>query len=161
MPPIRISRHSPRRHAGFTMLELIVVVAVIAIGTAVAVPAFSDVIATQRVRAVATSLQISLMRARSEATKRNASVRVVPVGGEWKNGWQVRDNTNAVVEAQDPVPGARITSGAISVVYQASGRLQPGNVPSFSIATGREGDEKYRCVVVDLSGRAYVKEESC
>lgn len=62
------------RNSGFTLVELMVTVAVVAILASIAAPSFSEMIKNNRLAAVANDLTADLMFARSEATKRGVSV---------------------------------------------------------------------------------------
>jgi type IV fimbrial biogenesis protein FimT len=64
------------RQAGFTLIEALVVVALIAIILAVAAPSFTESIARKRVEGLASELGTDLQYARSEAVARNAAVRL-------------------------------------------------------------------------------------
>lgn len=61
---------------GFTLAELMVTLAVIAILLAVGIPSFQNYIANQRATAAAQDLLIILLQARSEAVKRNSRVDI-------------------------------------------------------------------------------------
>jgi type IV fimbrial biogenesis protein FimT len=69
-----------RSRQGFTLIELMVVVALIAILLTVAVPSFRDFIAGKRVEGIASELATDLQFARSEAVSRNQSVAVTFIG---------------------------------------------------------------------------------
>ncbi|MFT4247802.1 MAG: GspH/FimT family pseudopilin [Pseudomonas sp.] len=64
----------PRREAGFTLIELMVTIAVLAITLALAVPGFTGLINAGRLVAESNELVASLQLARSEAIRRNAGV---------------------------------------------------------------------------------------
>ena len=144
---------------GFSLIELMMVVALAAIMALVAMPSFQETIESQRIRGTATDLMIALTRARSEAIKRNVNITLSPKSGDWANGWQIPDpSTGTVIEDHAATAGLTVT-GPGSVVYQSSGRVQGSSAPSFSIS----GDvsASTRCVAVDLSGRPSVKAGSC
>lgn len=61
--------------AGFTLIEIMVVVAVLAIVLSIALPNLSVMIANTQIRSVAESVRNGLQLARAEAVKRNESVR--------------------------------------------------------------------------------------
>jgi type IV fimbrial biogenesis protein FimT len=60
--------------AGFTILEMMIAVAILGILTALAAPSFGTMLRNWNVRSMAESLQSGLQLARSEAIKRNANV---------------------------------------------------------------------------------------
>ncbi len=60
---------------GFTMIELIMVIAIFAIITAIALPEYTRSVANNRVKAAAESILSGLRDARSSAIQRNAPVR--------------------------------------------------------------------------------------
>ena len=62
---------------GFTLIELMVVVAIGATLMAIAAPSFTNFLAKRRVEGVATELGTDLQYARSEAVQRNSVVRVI------------------------------------------------------------------------------------
>jgi len=124
---------------------------------AMAAPAFSGLIASQRAKAAASELFATLSRARSEAIARNAAVTLLPKGGDWKNGWQILDPSNAanVLDDRGSATGATI-AGPTNVIYRPSGRLQAAAAPSFLVTVSSGSSTTYQCVSVDLSGRPYM-----
>jgi type IV fimbrial biogenesis protein FimT len=62
---------------GFTIIELMVVVALVAVILAVAAPSFTSTLARKRMEGVASELATDIQYARSEAAQRNAAVGVV------------------------------------------------------------------------------------
>jgi type IV fimbrial biogenesis protein FimT len=86
--------------AGFTLVEILVVIAVAAVLIAIAMPGMSSFIRNQRAASAAGSLVASLSLARSEAIKEDAAAAGVTVcassngascdpAGVWANGWIV------------------------------------------------------------------------
>lgn len=65
-----------QRAQGFSLIELMVAVAILAILLALAVPSFQDMIQQNRVRTAAADLNDSLNLARSEAIKRGSATRL-------------------------------------------------------------------------------------
>ena len=65
-----------RRNHGFTLIELMVVIAVVAVILTLAAPSFYGFILKQRLRSITAQLVTDLQFARSEAAARNTPVRV-------------------------------------------------------------------------------------
>lgn len=66
----------PFRHAGFTMVELMIVVALVAIVVSLAGPSFGNYIVMQRLRSVQAQLVTDLNYARSESVSRGTFVQM-------------------------------------------------------------------------------------
>lgn len=151
---------------GFTMTELLIVVAIIGILASLAAPSFSELIKSQRMKSMATDINSSLTLARSEAVKRNANVAMSPTtAGSWQNGWQIavpdplNPGSNLEVIEVHSAFAALTATGPDSVTYRSSGRIQGATAPAFNISAA--GVSAQRCVSVDLSGRPYVKAAAC
>src|SRR4051812_16603728 len=95
-----------RPQRGFTLIELMVTVAVLVILLAVAIPSMSTFVSSQRVKTSSFDVYAALMYARSEAIKRRSNVSVVSATTDWSSGWTVQDDaTAAVLRSQDATKG--------------------------------------------------------
>lgn len=101
-------------HTGFSLIELMVVVAIVAVLAVIAGPNFVDSIKRYRVNATRDELIASIQWARSEAIRRGFPVLLVRTVGcgvvlantdDWSCGWQavVDTNQNAIADAAEPV----------------------------------------------------------
>jgi type IV fimbrial biogenesis protein FimT len=142
------------------MVELLIVVTVLGILTAIAAPYMGDMVRTQRLRTASFDVFASLMFARSEAVKRDVSVTLAPSGGSWLNGWTVTDASGTVLKTQSAAQGLSIT-GPGNVIYTGTGRLSTAVTPFSLSVTQHTGTTLSRCVTVDLSGRPVSKEAAC
>ncbi len=97
-----VSHRCHATHSGFTIVELMVVVAIAAVLMAIAVPSFQGVITRNRVETIQSQLASALAQARTEAATRNAVVSVCGSNGNqncstnnsWSAGWIVFVDTD-------------------------------------------------------------------
>jgi type IV fimbrial biogenesis protein FimT len=96
------------RPAGFTLVELMVTVAIVAILAAIALPSFSTSIRNSRLASTTNEFIAAINLARSEAVKSNRTGQVcassdgATCGTDWSQGWIVWADANG---DGDPQPG--------------------------------------------------------
>ena len=103
------------RRAGFTLLELMVVLAIAGVLIGLASPEMSSMIRRQRLETAAADLYGAIDLTRSQAIARGARVQLVPLepaGINWSRGWVVFVDAN---DDRRPSPGEEIIAshGAI------------------------------------------------
>jgi type IV fimbrial biogenesis protein FimT len=80
-------------YQGFTLVETMVVVAILAILGSLAAPAMREIVLKNQLGVAQSALQVSLNLARSEAVKRGADARVTiaanGLAGAWISGWTI------------------------------------------------------------------------
>src|SRR5687767_13538734 len=110
--------HPSIRSRGFTLVELIITVAILAVLMAVGVPSFRAFVQNQKVKSASFELMSALVLARSEAVKRNTDVKLEPdTAGAWAEGWAVKYGAGPTTVLKQPaLPGLTIT-GPTNVIY--------------------------------------------
>ena len=158
--------HPTLHHStGFTLVELITAVAIVAITLSFAVPAARNMVLNQRLKSAAADLHFSLIFARSEAIKRHANVTVTAAAGGWENGWTVTDADGNTLQSQDAYEGVADNDATVvaaaranqtapaAITYRGSGRLSTtANEVQFLPRDASIGNLSMRCVSVTLSG---------
>jgi type IV fimbrial biogenesis protein FimT len=152
--------HMRRRARGFTLIELMTVIAVLTLLATAAAPGMQSLIASQRARAAANDLISDLLMARSEAVKRNKDVSLSPASG-WADGWVVKTVATAELLGQRNRVGSgvTITRSPASLTYDGAGRLS--GVTSTVRFELFDGNSTYRCITVQPSGQPSTKTKAC
>lgn len=156
----------------FTLVELLVTIALLAALLAVAVPAFQDMIANNRIAEAANRIVASLHYARGEALRRNRCVRVAAdAGGGWTAGWTVEADQSLGCTGSyttlraEPGPGGALTltetGGATALVYAGDGTLRSPASVALELCDGARSGETGRRISVNASGRPAVGEITC
>ncbi|MCC6211430.1 MAG: GspH/FimT family pseudopilin [Burkholderiales bacterium] len=104
-----------RTSAGFTLMELMVTITIMAILMTVGLPAFRDMLRNYEVRVAAESVSNGLQRARAEAVARNAPVQFALGAG---SSWTV-DYVTKPVSSDPPIDSRSSTDGSPNVVLSA------------------------------------------
>lgn len=146
---------------GFTLIELMVAIAVLAIILVLAVPGFRQLMESQRLRAAVFDMVTDLTLARSEALKRGKDVTLKPITvGSWTNGWQIFVGTEEVSKRSPVGGGVAFVSAPGSVVFESSGRVSSSTATvKFGLKTSDAS--RQRCILLDPSGRAKSISSAC
>ncbi len=83
-------------HSGFTIVELMIGIAVLAILMSFAAPSYQAFIKNNCMTTISASLVAAFQVARSEAVKRREGVSIRASSGSWNNGWEV-SHSNVVL----------------------------------------------------------------
>lgn len=148
------------KHRGFTLIELMVVVSIMAIMASLAVPSFQQLMAAQRVRVTGYNIVSDLVLARSEAVKRGENVTLTPVSGDWTQGWSVNVAASALMlRGQGRIgSGVQFTTSPSSITFDRNGRTNLLTVVRFGLY---DGTSNRRCISLDPSGRPKSAKTEC
>lgn len=107
---------------GFTLVELIITLAVGAILMSWAAPSFNSIIRNSRLTTTTNEFITALSLARSEAIRRGTQINVAAISNDWDNGWTVTINGGATLRTFS-APSNAITIGGdtTSIGYSSTG----------------------------------------
>lgn len=121
------------KYRGFTIIELLITLALLSIIVAFAVPAFNNIILNNRFTSYSNTFVTGLAMARSEAISRNDNVSLVNVvadaNNEWGGGWQVVATGPGVLRTFEAINNDYVLNsvGDISTfTFDGDGRLTTG-----------------------------------
>jgi len=166
------------KEQGFTLIELMVTISVLAILLGLAVPSYRSFVTSNRLTAQANELVGDLSLARNEAASRSRNVRVCIAasstscagsGSDWAAGWIVwaDNNNNGSLEAGEVIKYVAPLAGGVSLaatgpssvsamVYLPFGGLSAGS-STWTFTLCSPGDTAGRTVTVPITGRASAK----
>ena len=167
-----------RDNRGFTLVEMIITVAIAAIVLGMGIPGFQQLIRANRTVTEVNRLVTALSLARSEAVKRNVTVAICRASGSncsnavnWENGWVVfADNLiqNGTIDAGEQrlqvyegMPqGYTLSPGptfANWIAFQPTGQMLGSGgaaADSFRVCDDTQTPAERRLIQVNLVGRA-------
>ena len=154
---------APAFSDGFTLLELMVTMAIVGIAAAIAVPSLSNMINNSRAERVTELFELDLKFSRSHAISRADIVRISPRNGDIANGWQiVAEGSGDILRQRGALDeGVTIISanGLNSVAFTATGQIEATDTITVrtSGCTGNE-DKQFSLMI---SGQIAITELAC
>ncbi len=166
----------PERQKGFTLIELIITIAVFIVVASAAGPAIQRVMQDNRLVADVNGLLGDLNFTRSEAIKRGAVVTicqssdvtssVTPSCGNdknaWHDGWLVKDASGNVLRAHGPLRGGTTLSFShSSLSYKGDGTSTGLANGRFDFCSSAGAGSPGRSLVVGPTGRVRKAKITC
>ncbi len=163
------------KQTGFTLIELMVTIAVLGILLSIGIPSYQNMVLNSRITAQANQVITALNYARSEAVKRAAPATVCSTNGgaacagstNWSTGWLVfaDANENGAVDGGEAIlrvwpalnTGNTLNKTGIHtrVTFAATG-FSAGFMTTFNLCD-TNGVSGSRTITINATGRSYVK----
>ncbi len=175
---MRYQTNNFRRLAGFTLIELMITLVIVAILLGIGLPSFTEIIRTNQTVTQTNKFTRDINYARSESVRRGVDVVVCKSssgagctgGSSWEDGWIVftDENGDNAVNGNDEILqiaeglDANYTLGAggnfaSSIAFAASGALKSGLVANKFTVCRPDGDEALsRDISVNNTGRVSI-----
>lgn len=153
---------------GFTLIELMATIAILAIVLTIATPSFNNIILSNRIDSVAQELRGSLQLARSEAVKRKERVRVCrsngtlddcDAGTDWSAGWLVLSVDDEVLQVWQEIQGAAVTGPSDPVIFYGSGMASIEE--AFSVTAPGCSNNRKKTVTLRRVGSSTLSQGTC
>ncbi|OHX18976.1 GspH/FimT family pseudopilin [Chromobacterium sphagni] len=165
---------------GFTLLELLIVMALLAVVLALAVPAYQSTIATNSILSESNNLYGDILFIRNEAIKRGQVVLLCPSSNgnscntsvsnntNWATGWlalvaannSCGDSTGTILRQQKAFTSGDSASysnaGNTTLCFNRMGYVPSGNVGMVSFNTPGNIAANRRCVVLAAVGHPQI-----
>jgi len=158
------------KQSGFTIIELMTAVALLAVMVVIGVPSFNSIINTNEAAANSNALLTALKVARSESTKRRQDIIVCASSNQtdctntngWSDGWIVFEDadSDAVYDAGEEVIDTynlsanfsitRASSGADQIQFRSTGISDSTVAQAFTVC--KTGTASGRTLTVERSG---------
>ena len=154
-----------KRTNGFTLIELMITVAVMGILASIAFPNFIELIRDQQTTSQANILLGSIQTARSEAVKRAANVTMAPASGtNWSTGWCIytgADCKDANILRQHEASASIVSGPGAAIVFNSLG--QAGGTQTFVLrpSSCAAGAHRQRTLVITPTGRSNITPTTC
>lgn len=171
---IRFPGPNEKRDHGFSLVELMVVLSIVAILLAAGAPSFRSLIQNQKMSTTVNDFFAAINLARSEAIQRGTRVDLIPLdASDWNKGWvvfidennnQKADTGEQIIFSHGPVPNGMVITSAFTdsqvkyIAYNGTGRTRTNagsQNPQFGHVSFTMG-EQVRKIVVNFLGRPRV-----
>jgi len=154
------------KRKGFSLIELLVALAILAIALSIAAPGFGRLLEAHRLQVATQELHGALNQARTTAVLSGQPISIAALDGNWAHGWIlfVDRNNNGVREPSERLLSTHAALAHISVIPDSTSRryvhytpggysIQPGGAfhsGHFVLCTSTQSSAR---IVINRAGR--------
>ena len=165
------------RQSGFTLVELMIAIAVVAVLLGLALPSFQQSMRSNRVATATNEMIAALSLARSEAIRNNGGGAVCPstngtaCGASWSDGWLVWADTNgnstldageAVLRYSQGNPRLAVSNTGGTVAFDSRGRRRAVGDQTLTLRPDECASQPLqRTLTINASGQVTTVRGAC
>lgn len=145
---------------GFTLVELTITLLIGSILLAWGIPNYRDLKHRNQVTDSVNEMVYGLTLARAEAVRYGRNVRVVPIGGDWNNGWRLITSglegaADIRLYDQEPLPEMNVTGvPTVPIQFNSLGELVGGAELVFNVTHTNSSTTLTKLIRIGLTGQA-------
>jgi len=158
---------SDNNHYGFTIIELMITVALAAVLLAIGIPSLTTLVRNNTLATQTNTILSSIHYARSQTITKNTNITIQPIvsGTDWTQGWIVTDGTADGVRQFEAIDNASliVDTGENEIVYLPDGSITNASAITL-VMTPTEcptGNPDIREIDISLSGQVSVATTAC
>ena len=118
---------------GFTLIELMVTIAIASLLLSVGFPAMSGFLSDKKLTGQANDLIAAIRATRGVAIKRRTTIDLEQKAGSWANGWEIQDAANAIIGQGLGNQGITLGSSSAGIISFSGAGIRTNIAGDFTV----------------------------
>ena len=160
----KVVLYCKERQFGFTLMELLMALAIVGIVAVFGIPNMTQFLASKRTDSQINEFITTIREARTSAMKRNSAILISPINGDWSLGWQMGMDTNSdgsidsiLRESMTDTNELQFDSIPSNISFDARGRANPTLISITPLRCGTTNPRRD----IDVTFAGYIDISRC